>query len=265
MNPQDHPFAAPVDRVPLANSPLIRVVTQVRYPQVLAVGSESFIAPFQELIREDYPILGKELQALIRVSDSEISPSDGGIVWRFSDPEEEYQVSLATGFVALQVRSYKNREDFMERWGKILEAISQTIKPIRVDRYGIRYIDRIDEKALLDDLETYVRPELLGPVGSDLGQAEIARSVTDSVFVVSDEYKLKAKWGLLPANEAPDPELLLSDSPSWILDLDGFIEGRPEFSTPELLEVAQDLSDIIYRFFRWATTDEFIRHFGGDQ
>ena len=50
----------PPAEVPLENAPLVRVIAQVRYPLIASVENRSFIGPFQEAIRDDYPTLRPE-------------------------------------------------------------------------------------------------------------------------------------------------------------------------------------------------------------
>ena len=46
--------------VPLTRAPLIRVLTQVRFPVVASVEKQEFIGPFQEAIRKEYGVLRRE-------------------------------------------------------------------------------------------------------------------------------------------------------------------------------------------------------------
>ena len=50
----------PPAEVPLENAPLVRVIAQVRYPLIASLENSSFIGPFQEAIRDDYPTLRPE-------------------------------------------------------------------------------------------------------------------------------------------------------------------------------------------------------------
>ena len=48
--------SAPEER-PLANSPLARVLVQARFAGILKIDSKEGVAPLQELIRRQYPLL----------------------------------------------------------------------------------------------------------------------------------------------------------------------------------------------------------------
>lgn len=46
----------PPPEVPLKSAPLIRVIAQVRFPPILSIEKQEFVASFQEAIRDKYPI-----------------------------------------------------------------------------------------------------------------------------------------------------------------------------------------------------------------
>ena len=55
------------------------------------------------------------------------------------------------------------------------------------------------------------------------------------------------------------------DTPSWILDLDmassSLGPGGPDLN--RVVGMAEEFSERIYTFFRWAVTDEFMTYYGG--
>jgi len=70
---------------------------------------------------------------------------------------------------------------------------------------------------------------------------------------------------VLPVEIVPNPDAIEPvDEPSWILDLDMSLSKQRDFDVEELLNEAQRFSERIYTFFRWAVTDEFLQHFGGE-
>jgi uncharacterized protein (TIGR04255 family) len=42
------------------------------------------------------------------------------------------------------------------------------------------------------------------------------------------------------------------------------LSKQRDFDVEELLNEAQRFAERIYTFFRWAVTDEFLQHFGGE-
>ncbi|MGD8207441.1 MAG: TIGR04255 family protein, partial [Thiohalocapsa sp.] len=61
MTANETPLTGPPPaEVPLSDAPLVRVIAQVRFPLVASVEKGDFIAPFQEAIRAEYPVLRPE-------------------------------------------------------------------------------------------------------------------------------------------------------------------------------------------------------------
>jgi len=259
----DKPFGPPIPSVPLPRSPLSFVVAQVRFPVVASINDEAFIGPFQERIRSTYGDLRRETETQVLVGPAGAQAQPPGVVWRFTDDGNGWEVALAPEFLALATNSYTNRADFMGRLGILLEALDAWIEPRKVRRLGVRYIDRIGEDHL-GSIAQLVKPEVLGPMTvSDPPDIRLQHSLTDCQYQFSDETALRARWGFLPAKATFDPAIDPIDSKSWVLDLDASHGERP-FKPVAIQEQVQLFSDRIYRYFRWATTDDFLKTFGAD-
>lgn len=254
----------PPDEVPLTHAPLIRVVAQVRFPLIVSVERREFIAPFQEAIRGDYPVLRQEQSRGLVVGPQGMRQAPSNTAWRFHDADGAWRVTLASDFVALETTSYTSRDDFLGRIRKVVQALADHIDPRVVDRLGVRYIDRISGKDL-DDLPKMVRPEVAGILGSVLaGHAH--HSISENVFMLPNGAgQATARWGLVPPRSTVDPGAIEAiEQASWLLDLDTFqAETRP-LDVDTLVEQARSFAERIYSIFRWAVTDEFLRRYGGE-
>lgn len=257
------PFGEPWPRVQLEAAPLVRVVAQARFTQILQVSNESFVAPFQEAIRDRYPELGRELQQQVVVTEQGAQMGSPATIWRFRDPDTTWQISLAPDFVALDTDRYTDRHDFFERLDSLMQVAAETVKPSLVTRLGVRYVDRVPGTELMHRLPDFVRAEILGLETVDLGEGELVRELTEAQFVI-DETHLKARWGYLPPHTSHEPSIPASESPSWLLDLDAFVRDLGRFNVEALAQMTRELSDVVYRFFRWVVSDEFLREHGGD-
>jgi uncharacterized protein (TIGR04255 family) len=260
MNPFTEPLPA---EVPLPRAPLVRVLCQIRFPAVLSVESQEFVAPFQEELRSSYPVLRQEQTEGFMLGPSGFVPSKAQTAWRFHDLSDAWRLSLTSTFVALETSKYTSRAEFMERLGAVVAAAERHIKPTVADRIGIRYLDRLDASAL-GRLPELVRPELVGINAGELSE-HIRQSVTESVFL-SDSAQMLARWGQLAEKTTMDPEFMPPlDTPSWILDVD--MSSKPGDNTPftvaDVLPKARGYAERIYAFFRWCIKDEFLRYYGG--
>ena len=80
------PFEAGLPpEVPLANAPLVRVIAQLRFPEILSVEQRDFVASFQEAIRSTYSVLRQEHTQGILLSPGSVAPAKPQVAWRFSD------------------------------------------------------------------------------------------------------------------------------------------------------------------------------------
>ena len=253
--------------IPLPEAPLIAVLAQIRFPPVASIAKEQFIGPFQEQIRQSYPVLRQEQEVNIVVTPDGVNSSgDSTPIWRFLDRSDDpaWKVSLASSFVALDTPRYASRADFLERLRRILEALDHTIAPSTFDRLGVRYVNRVRLEPT-DDLTTLVRSEVLGMTTVTPGaDANLVHSLADVGFRVRNA-TLRGRWGRLPAGARLEPlHGAPLDSPSWILDLDMYTDVAGDFDVEGLALTAEQYAEHIHRFFRWAVRPELLRRHGGN-
>ena len=256
------PFLAPPpNQVPLPRSPLVHVLAQIRFPPILAIRSPDSASGFQEQLRADYPILDREEARQVTFGPDGASQTTE-VIWRLSDRDRSWRASLATGFVALETTRYTSRADFAAHLRKVLAAAEVAFAPQIATRIGVRYIDRVEGEAL-HAIRKLVRPEVLGLAATPLA-SRTTHSLAETLLR-GEQGQLRARWGLLPPQATVDPAAYPPvDRPTWILDLDMFQEAETLFAADELAATAERLAEQVYAVFRWAVTDEFLRHYGGE-
>lgn len=256
--------ALPPKEVPLKDAPLIRVIAQVRFPSILSIEKKDFVGSFQEAIREKYPILQPEqTQTFVFGPQSAVQPTLQ-LTWRFIDTATSWRVSLASDFMALETTAYSSRRDFLERLENVLIALDKSFNPQIIERFGLRYIDRLIGQDL-QNISSFVKPEIAGMMAAEFREY-IHQTINESLFVIpGKDEKLLARWGLMPAGVTFDLDAIEPIAePSWILDLDMSLSKNREFSIQALMSEGQCFAQRIYTFFRWAVEDDFLRHFGGE-
>lgn len=255
--------ATPPNEVPLPDAPLVHVVTQIRFPPILSVGSRDFVAPFQEAVRGVYPILRPDQVQDFAPPPREATSLPPQMIWRFTDEDGAWQVSLTSNFVSLDTKAYASREDFFTRLDAVLAALAKHVGPRTVDRVGVRYIDRITGDAL-ERINSLIRPEMLGIAATTVRESA-RHALSDNLFAVPDtSAQLLARWGFMPKDTTIDPAAVeVLSVPSWILDLDMFRHKPGSFSPAETAAEARSFAERIYTFFRWAVTDDFLKLYGG--
>ena len=250
------PFSSEVDSVPLQPDPIVMVVAQVQFTPVLSVREQSFVAGFQEAIRRRYPLLHREVRQQAGHSRPGGAQTPESVIWRFSDVSDTWRVSLSEGFVSLDCSDYSHRMEFRDRFRKALDAVGAHIRPVLASRVGVRYTNRLSGPAF-ERLTDFIRPELLGLVGADFKRGKIISQLTEAEFSAED-VSLRGRWGCVLPHTTPDPSIPASEEPSWLLDLDAFLESVSPFDAASCAREAEFYAATVYRFFRWAVSDEFL-------
>ncbi len=264
MNTPQIPLTGPPPaEVPLATPPLVRVIAQVRFPVIASVEKREFIAPFQETIRRDYPVLRPEQSQRVVFGPDGVRDARATTAWRFHDMGSDWRVTLAPDFLALETGRYSSRDDFLARFRSVLLALEAHVDPRVIDRLGVRYIDRITGTNVAD-LSALVRPEVSGVLTTPLGQF-LQLALSEHVFVLPETAGLaKARWGLVPGGSTVDPAAVEPiEGPSWLLDIDAFQSDSRAFDVDGAVAQARSFAERIYSIFRWAVTNEFLRRYGG--
>lgn len=251
------PFGESIQRIPLSPDSLVRVVAQIRFAPVLRVQEQGFVAPFQEDVRAEYPLVSKEMQQQVIAGSSGALQLSESTVWRFRNPTDAWQVSLSQDFVSLDCSKYSNRQDFLSRLSDVLRAVETHVRPVLVSRVGVRYTDRLRGDENLERLGDFIRPELLGLSDTDLGDGEGLGEYTRGVFR-TDGVVLRGQWGHVPQDVSFDESIEEVGEPSWVLDLDACTEDTAPFNAILCASEAKRHAEIIYRFFRWIVSDEFL-------
>jgi len=228
----------------------------------MAIEKRDFVAPFQEAVRAQYPVLRPDSTRGVTIGPDGPIAAPPQSTWRFSDVAGQWRLSLAPDFLALETTAYTSRDDFVARWRRVVVALSHHVGPQLIDRLGVRYVDRIHGAALADIMKL-VRSELSGIAGSRVA-ARVLHAVSEAYFSVS-EAQLLARWGRLPGNVTIDPSAIEPmPEASWILDLDMFRARTAPFDVQRLVDETRSFAERIYAFFRWAVTTEFLERFGGE-
>ncbi|MBW4635463.1 MAG: TIGR04255 family protein [Iphinoe sp. HA4291-MV1] len=257
-------IAQPPKEVPLKDAPLVRVIAQVRFPPILSIEKKDFVGSFQEAIREKYPILQPEQTQGFAFGPQGVVQTAPQVTWRFVDTTNSWRVSLAPNFVALETTAYSSRSDFLEHLESVLVALNESFNPKIIERFGLRYIDRLVGQNL-KDISSLVKPEIAGITAAEFKEY-IHQTINECLFVIPDGgEQMIARWGLMPAGATFDPDAIepIAES-NWILDLDMSLSRNREFSVEALMSEAQRFAERIYTFFRWAVEDDFLRRFGGE-
>ena len=263
------PFADEiVEEIPLAESPLERVYGQVRFPLNSRVAKLEAIADFQGALGGGYSKLEQEEEVGIALTPGGGAKpiSQQSMVWRLRDAEGLWQLSLAPTFLSLDTARYTSRTDFFTRFATALTALEERLSPGECSRVGVRFVYRLADPGLSDDLPGMVRPEVLGlAAASDVRESgALSTSMLETLFDLDNDDQLRVRSVLLPCRTGIESlQLPPVEAPSWVLDMDMFRQGSLSFNGADLASLGERFAVRIYRFFRWAVTDELLKRCGG--
>lgn len=262
---------APPAEIPLERAPLVRVLAQVRFADVLSVELAEFVAPLQAALSSQYGVLSREIGANISLQISAGMPNAVGFGqpqpithWRFSDAPKDWQwrITLTSQFVSMEVARYTSRTEFFDRFEVVLELVSKHIQPRMRTRLGVRYVNRLSGEHLTN-LAALVKPQIAGVFSTEMGQS-VKFSASENLFELGAQ-KLHVRWAFLPPQSTIDPGLIDPiDESSFLLDLDVFDEVAEAFHAKKIASTGKEFAERSYSFFRWAVTDDFLRRFGGN-
>lgn len=224
-------------------NPLVEVICQLRFPEILSVETQ-LPAAFQEEIRDVFPryFCHKEGSGDKQTNNYNFGTADG-----------RYRVNLTSKFISLSCGRYTCWEDFAAMLDKPLAAFIRLYKPGFFDRVGLRYVNFISRKDLnLEDIpyRELIQPCYLGILGDDdVMETTTARSTVDADTALRGGCRVKLHAGPGRVNRAgkPDPEV------KFVLDFDLYMPGNVQvnYSAGAL----QTLHEQSYGLFRGAITD----------
>lgn len=253
----------PPVEIPLKMAPLERVIAQVQFTQIIDIDNPVLIGPFQNIIRSEYPHLNIANEQVIQIQQGPMGQSvtpRQRPVYSFHDAERNWRITLTSESVALDVKKYTSRNDFLNRWTEILEAAEKQFSPYVVGM-GMRYIDRIKnpEFSKVNDL---IQKDYLGPLFPKFAN-QVEHMISETVLR-AEEGKLLLRLGKLPRGGTFDPNVLEPiDSESFIVDIDVSQGIQMKFELVELDKMFRKYAERAYTVFRDIVTDEFDRVYSG--
>ncbi len=270
MLTEPKPLATPNPiEVPLSEAPLVRVIAQVRFPPILSIRKEDKVADFQDSLRSDYPHLQRDEVNDVDFRTGQDPVLSRAIIWRLANQSEPstWRVSLGIDFVAVETSNYSSRGNFLNRLRAVLVSVEKYFQPAAAQRIGLRYIDRLQGKAI-DRIGELIDGPVLGILQPSEGPSAALRHATaqsmTQVQFFATEGVIQGRWGNLPANASYDFDALQPVSePSWVLDLDMYSPNPMPFESENLVNKAEIFAEHIYSVFRLMVTNEFLKFYGG--
>lgn len=246
----------------LSQSPLVRVLTQVRWPELGGFNVDAVAQEVGRGLADEFPLIAKQNENQVILTPDGVHQQTTGVIHRFTSIDDAWSVSLGKTFVALETTAYTDHTDFVNRLKRVLTVLSAVTSIPRWSRIGYRYTNRlvgVDDLAALQD---YFLPSVLGGLPAASDNVELVHSISESVYRVG-ESMLLVRSARLGSGASIDPTLPPVDGDSWVLDLDAFDEATSVqmFSPEVVVKRADELSRIAYAHFLAVIQDRFIERF----
>lgn len=240
-------------------SPLIRVLSQVRWPTLTGFEVDEVAAGLAKKIGRDYPRHDKVHGMQLVITPEGVTEQPGENLHRFQSVDESWIVTLSATFITLETTRYKSHEDFIPRFGRLIGELT-SVYPIPLwERFGYRYTNRISDEHDIEDLAALFDRSVLGLYALAQPDDVLQHSVTEAVLEGSGA-SLLVRSAYLQAGASIDPTIPALQTRAWFLDLDAFSGAEAVALTKHLAEQhANMLSEKAHAFFEKVTTNEY-RH-----
>lgn len=251
-----------VDRPRLANAPLRAVISQVRFPRLLSLDDND-LSPLQRVLAPRYPLLSQERAFQMNVASS---PSPSAFftptgseqrIYRFSDTEESWTVTIGPETISLETNAYDGMHDFLLRWVDVIESAVNALSLSAQLRLGLRYINEVTAPGrTAEQLQGWLRDELFTLVGAHGPQtAEPLHTFSQVLFRQPDGSLCNLRHGL-----APNPEE--ESETVFLLDLDCYSEQSCKFDLEGQVRRLVEFNQAAFEIFDWAFPESTKDAFG---
>lgn len=194
--------------VRLEQAPLELVLCQIRWPELMHLQGDlkPIALKFGSTI-SDYPLFSQVQEMGFNVTPEGVQQQVVGTIFQWSSIDGEWHVSFSRRFASFYCTSYESFTEFSDRLASVLEAVGSVDIGI-LERIGVRYVNRISDRATIDDLSRLVRPEVLGyqALGPIASGVSLRNSVNQAVYAVDDAV-LQVRSGMVPPGESVDPSV----------------------------------------------------------
>ena len=238
-------------------NPLGEVICQLRFPEILKIGTE-VPAAFQDVIRDEYPRFSSRMES----PAPKLTGTPGNLTlqnqpqtvnYQFLSEDGVWRVNLTSRFISLACSRYTLWEDFAKKLDKPLAAFIRIYQPAYFERVGLRYINFISRKQLgLEGtpFRELISPAYLGPLADeDVTEGTATRCSIDAEFGIQSGCRLKLHAGPGMVKRGPQQD----SETKFVLDLDLYMPGKVpvNYSAGAL----QTLHSQAWPIFRGAVTD----------
>ena len=225
---------APHEKRMLHRSPLILVLTEIKFAPILAMAN--MIPSIQEeLRRKGFPGFSTTVLHQFQLGANAEPPFQATSRWVFTSKDAVETVTMTTDAVSLQTTRYSDFESFLDLVGSVVDVLARTVEPSFADRIGLRYVDAVPE--IGDQMADYFNETVLSFSAEDLG----VKSLLSSQHILAETESGRLQIRVNQVQDQPllpldllSPELADISRPRAgvhaVLDIDSSDEQRSDFN-----------------------------------
>ena len=242
---------------PLRHPPLSEVAFEISFPRQFLV--ENKIAEYQKEVEKDYPNSSDEFIVRLppvvafgkapRKDTSGLTPVRSFV---FQNPDGSRKINLSVVNLNFLVTNYKDFEDYKNALLPVLSAGIRIFELNRVERIGLRYINRISipiERGVLG-YQDYVRSAIdLSP----FTDKQLTHFLTEVRLELGTQRHFTVRGGLLPAESDTADRIFL-------LDLDCYSEEAVTATEQDLPTMLEEFHDSIEAQFIQSVTEKYWKY-----
>jgi uncharacterized protein (TIGR04255 family) len=254
-----------LDEAPLARSPIVSVVWQLRFEEHPALAAPETVLRLQDLLGgpDEFaiallPKIQLSFQAAGPAAESMPMPAAGaaGGGWRLSAMVGSWHLRADWASLAIETTRYGTwGGDFLPRLQRVLDALKEVGNPVLESRLGLRYINVLTGGAVgkppmsaAGELGGLVAPWLLGPLNESHLQDSV--QVSQGRVVLSLEH----------ANAIINHGVISTETHElgYLIDIDAFREGGRAFRVDDIMTQTDTLHAAALGLFQLSLTPEAL-------
>jgi uncharacterized protein (TIGR04255 family) len=177
---------------------------------------------------------------------------------RFASEHGTWLINVGTGWISLETTAYETWVGFRARLADFLAAVPVQVRPSRVTRVGLRFIDQLQapDLALPTDWRPYIDSGLIGAENSLVFDPRLVQGLQQLAFRIDDS-GINMRHGYIRNDED-------ADFPStYVLDSDIFTTTEQPFDVSAILERLDRYHDWAWNLFRRSITSAGVELLGG--
>lgn len=229
----------PNEKKKLENSPLVAVLSEVRFAPILTIGN-LIPAMQEELRRKGFPGFTTSMVHQFQMALGGEPTFQQTSRWVFTSKDNAQTITITTEGMSLQTTSYDDFEAFLATLKEAADVVATIAEPSFADRIGLRYVDAVPNVG--DKLSEYFNETVLTFSAEQLGVVSLLSS--QHIVAKTEVGHLQIRMNQVENGPLLPPDLITPELASVatpvegvhaILDIDSSDERRSDF-TWDLIE-----------------------------